>query len=87
MPKNKDEALVSLCVLAVAARDIAVSKRDESAEIFAFDSAETLCQASSGVSIKRSMELYEAFSRAAERLSGSGNTASVFEELFATVRK
>lgn len=87
MPKNKEDAIVCLCVLAVAARDIAVSKRDDQAETFVFEKDEKFDTASSGISIKRAMELYESFSRAAERLQNAGNTASVFEELFAAVRK
>lgn len=87
MPKNKDEILVCLGVLAVAARDIAVSKRNEQSEIFAFDSRESLENAASGISMKRAMELYESFSHVAERLQNAGNSTSVFDELFARVRK
>lgn len=87
LPKGKDELIIIFGVLAVAARDIAVSKKDPSAETFVFDTAEQLQNASSGISLRRAMDMYEAFSNAAYRVSTSGNVSSLTAELFASIRR
>lgn len=87
LPTNKDELFLSLCVLAMASRDIAVSKKNENQELFVFEKGGEFDSAKSAVSMRRAMELYEAFTRAAERLQGSGNVGSILAELFSATRK
>lgn len=87
LPQNKDELFLSLCVLAMASRDIAISKKNDSQELFVFENGKEFDSAKSAVSMRRAMELYEAFSRAAERIQASGNVGSVLAELFSAVRK
>jgi len=87
LPSNKDELFLTLCVLAIASRDIAVSKKNERQTLFVFDQGPEFDSAKSAVSMRRAMELYEAFSRAAERIQASGNVGSVLAELFSAVRK
>lgn len=87
LPTGKDELFLTLCVLAMASRDIAVSKKNESQELFIFEKGGEFDSAKSAVSMRRALELYEAFSRAAERIMGSGNVGSVLAELFSATRK
>lgn len=87
LPKGKDDLVVTLSVLAIASRDIAVFKKKPDAVTFVFEHGEQIENAASGVSMKRAMDLYEAFSNAAERVKNSGNTSSVLSELFAAIRK
>ena len=87
LPTSKDELFLSLCVLAMASRDIAVSKKNENQILFVFEKGPEFDSAKSSVSMRRAMELYEAFSRAAERVQAAGNVGSVLAELFSAVRK
>lgn len=87
LPQSKDELFLTLCVLAVACRDIVISKKNPSTQIFLFENGSEFDSAKSSVSLRRAAELYEAFSNAAERVQASGNTASVLAELFSAIRK
>ena len=87
LPTNKDELFLTLCVLAVACRDIEISKKNNNCQLFLFEKGAEFDSAKSSVSLKRAAELYEAFSNAAERVQASGNTASVLAELFCATRK
>ena len=87
LPTNKDELFLTLCVLAIASRDIAVSKKNENCDVFVFEKNGEFDSAKSAVSMRRAMELYEAFSHAAERIQASGNVGSILAELFSATRK
>lgn len=86
LPEGEEELLFSLNLLAAAARDIAVYKRNKNAEIFVFDSRETLQKAADALSLKRTMELYEAFSQAALRMYQRGNKSAVLTDLYRVIR-
>lgn len=88
LPSDKTDLILTLSTLAISARDIAVVKRDaQNTDIFLFDSAEDLEAAQNSISMRRAMELYEAFSKAAERVQASGNVATIMSELFADIKK
>lgn len=87
LPQGKDELFTVICVMAAAARDIAVSKKDSGAELFIFENKKDFEKAKNNISLRRAIEIYEAFSRAAERLQTAGNVSSILAELFTSVRK
>ena len=88
LPSDKGDLILTLSTLAVSARDIALAKRSaENADIFLFEDENDLNSAQSGISMRRAMELYEIFSKAAERVQGSGNISSIMSELFTDIRK
>jgi hypothetical protein len=67
--------------------DVAVFKKKPDAETFVFEHGGQIENASSGVSMRRAMDMYEAFSNAAERVKNSGNISSIGAELFAAIKK
>lgn len=87
LPKGKDELVLTFGVLAIASRDVAVFKKKPDAETFVFEHGGQIENASSGVSMRRAMDMYEAFSNAAERVKNSGNISSIVAELFAAIKK
>ena len=86
LPKTRDPLVLTLSILAMASRDIAVSKYSDS-QRFVFEQNSDFETACGGFSLKRAMELYEAFSKAAERINNAGNQSSVLAELFCAVKK
>lgn len=87
LPQNKDELVLTLSLLAAAARDIAIAKRAASAPLIIFEHGEEFEAAQNTVSLKRALELYESFSKAAERIQAAGNMSSITSELFSGIRK
>jgi DNA polymerase-3 subunit delta' len=88
LPSDKADLILTLSILAVSARDIATIKRgSDKTDIFLFDNYDDLEKAQSNVSMRRAIELYEIFSKAAERVQSSGNVSSILSELFTDIRK
>lgn len=87
LPTDKKDLVLTLGTLAISARDIAVVKRGNSTDIFLFDNKEDLQAAQNSISMRRAIELYEAFSKAAERVQASANISSVLSELFTDIKK
>ena len=87
LPTNEAELSFTLCLLAAAARDIAVRKRDKDAELFVFSENDPNFQkAFGGMSLKRALELYDAFTEAADSVREYGNRNAVLTVLYTKIR-
>ncbi len=76
-----------LCVLALAARDIAVESYAKDGKTVVFEpSDEELFQKARKMRVKRASELYDAFSTAAERIREHGNKTVVLNDLYGVLR-
>lgn len=87
LPTGEGELSFTLCLLAAAARDIAVRKRNKNAELFVFSGDDPEFQKIfGGISLKKALELYEAFTEAAEAVREYGNRNAVLTVLYSKIR-
>ncbi len=85
LPKSNSELALTLSLLALGARDIAVSKKAKIAPLL-FDENQDFQQAKSRCSFKKAMMLYEAFEKAAEKIRAYGNANTTLAELFTCLK-
>lgn len=84
LPDDRQALFLTFGVLAAAARDLAAAKSRADAELYVFHHDEAFEQAMQRISLRRAVELYEAFEKAAGRIQASGNLPSVLMELYLT---
>ncbi len=86
LPRKSEELTLCLYILALAARDICVAKKNSSVSTVILAGSQ-LQTAVNMYTVKKALALYTAFSAAAERISAFGNTNAVLSELFTALRK
>lgn len=87
LPTQEAELSFTLCLLAAAARDIAVRKRNKNAELFVFSGDDPAFQkVFGGMSLKKALELYDAFTEAADSVREYGNRNAVLTVLYSKIR-
>lgn len=92
LPTNDKELFFTLCLLAAAARDIAVTKRavrssGKKTELFVFSESDPDFQkVVSGIGLKKALDLQDAFTEAAESVREYGNQKAVLTVLYAKIR-
>ncbi len=85
LPKNGNELSLTLGILALGARDIAVSKKSGAAPLLFAENSD-FQTAKSRCSFKKAMMLYDAFSRASEKIRAYGNVNTTLSELFSCLK-
>lgn len=84
---SDSELSAILCILALAARDIAVQTHTKDGKTVVFEpSDEEMFQKARKMRVKRATEWYDAFSIAAERIREYGNKTVVLNDLYRVLR-